>query len=86
MKIYFLICFIMLVLVVLKTFAEIIEYRKKYPHTKWKKESGILYRICTWLKIFIIFCVPLLNLFLFIIIFFADKTFFENAFLKCIEE
>ena len=86
MKIYFLVCFIMLVLVVLKVLAEAIEYKKEHPHIKWKK-VGTLYSICDWLELFIIFCVPLLNLILFIsVFFFANKETFENAFQKNIEE
>lgn len=86
MKIYFLVCFIMLVLVVLKTLAESMEYKKEHPDIKVKR-TGILVDICNWLKLFIIFCVPLVNLFLFIYIFFcADKKAFENALLKNIEE
>ena len=85
MKIYFLVCFILLVLVTLKTIAEAAEYKKEHPHIKWKK-VGTLHSICTWLKLFIIFCVPLVNLALFIWIFIcADRAVFEEAFRKNIE-
>lgn len=85
MKIYFLVCFILLALVVLKVLAEAIEYKRAHPYIKWKK-TGTLHSICTWLKLFILFCVPLLNLFLFISIFIcADKKIFEDTFRKSIE-
>ena len=85
MKIYFLVCFILLVLVVLKVVAEALEFQKEHPGMKWKK-VGTLHSICTWLKLFIIFCVPLVNLFLFVGIFIcADKKIFEDAFRKNLE-
>lgn len=85
MKIYFLVCFILLALVVLRALAEAIEYKRAHPYIKWKK-TGTLHGICTWLKLFIIFCVPLLNLVLFVSIFIvADKADFEDALRKNIE-
>jgi hypothetical protein len=85
MKIYFLVCFILLALVVLRVLAEAIEYKRAHPYIKWKK-TGTLHGICTWLKLFIIFCVPLVNLFLFVGIFIcADKAIFEDALRKNIE-
>ena len=85
MKIYFLICFILLALVVLKTLAEAIEYKREHPYIKWKK-TGTLHSICTWLKLFIIYCIPLVNLVLFVAVFIcADKATFEDAFRKNIE-
>jgi cytochrome b561 len=72
MKIYFGICILMLVLVLIRCIGELIAFKKKYPNAVFKK-SNVFQGLTNLIKLLIYFSIPLLNLVGFIGAFFVVK-------------
>lgn len=64
MKIYFIVCLVMLVLVYIRIAGEVIAFRKKYPGAVFKKSNFCKF-IADLAKLIITFSVPLVNLLVF---------------------
>ena len=80
MKMYFLICAIMLLVFMLRIWAELIEYRRKHPEVLLGKGSSFPKSLFTLLQIYFYFCIPVLNVILFVyFVFLADDKIYIDA-------
>ena len=75
----------MLFITYLRVLGAMIDFKKKYPNTVFKKENKIttLFNI---LKVNILFIIPILNIviFLYILLFISDEIL-ENSIKKCVK-
>lgn len=84
MLMYFVTCAILLFMIFFKVYAEIVEFKRKYPHAILK-ETGWQKSICDLLKVWIMMCIPLLNVAIFWCIFcyYSDSDFEKIIWNKC---
>lgn len=61
MKIYFGICVAMWVLVMVKLNIEKKRFQRKYPNAKFEKPNGLVKCVVSSLKLFLCFCIPVVN-------------------------
>lgn len=79
---YIIACVIMVVLVYIKVYAEMVEFKKTFPNLKFKKQSVAKIFVDT-LKLLILFAIPIINLILFIVLFFVlDENEYRKAIMK----
>jgi hypothetical protein len=72
MKIYLIVCAVMLALVYLKILADIVEFKRAYPLAVFRKNSRIK-TLVDFIKVAIAFMIPLFNVVLFFVIMFCFK-------------
>ena len=66
MKIYFIICVIMMVLVLMRCIGELIAFKKKYPNARFPKTSNAIQTFVNFIKLLIYFSIPIFNVVVFI--------------------
>ena len=68
-----------------RVLGEMVDFKKKYPNTVFKKENNIT-TLCNILKVSILFIIPILNIviFLYILLFISDEIL-EEAIKKCVK-
>ncbi len=64
MKIYFIVCAVMLILVYIRIMGELIAFRKAHPNAVFKKSNFFKF-IADLAKLLIVFSIPLFNLLVF---------------------
>lgn len=85
MTIYLIVCTIMIVLTVLRIFAEVSAFLKAHPGIKFQKLDQ-LQSFCAWARFILIFLIPIANLAMFVVVFFVfTEKDFEAICWKCVE-
>ena len=76
---YWIACAVMFVLVLIRAVAEVSAFVRKHPGVKFKKKA-FLQNLCTWVRIMILFVIPVLNVILFLGLFvFCTDEHYEKA-------
>lgn len=79
---YIIACAVMVILVYIKVYAEMVEFKKLFPNLRFKKQ-GIAKIFVDTLKVLILFAIPIINLILFIVLFFVlDENDYRKAIMK----
>ena len=79
MKMYFLICGMMLLVFLLRVWVELIEYRRQHPETIFRERKSFPKRVFTLLRVYFYFCVPVINVALFVyFVFLANDKIYTN--------
>ena len=80
MKMYFLICGMMLLVFMLRVWVELIEYCGKHPEIIFGKRKSFPKRVFTLLQLYFYFCIPVVNVILFVYFVFLanDKIYIKE--------
>lgn len=82
---YWIACAVMFVLVLIRAIAEVSAFVRKHPGVKFKKKA-FLQNLCTWVRIMIMFVIPVLNVILFLGLFvFCTDKHYEKACWEIVE-
>ena len=79
---YIIACAVIVVLVYIKMYAEMVEFKKLFPNLRFKKQETAKIFVDT-LKVLILFAIPIINLILFIVLFFVlDENDYRKVIMK----
>ncbi len=85
MKIYFIVCAVMMFISFLQVVAKIQEFKQKYPFAKFKKRT-VTQSLVNWIHTIFYFLCPIVNLVLFLgINFFFTEELWDKALKECAE-
>lgn len=79
---YIIACVVMVALVYIKVYAEMVEFKKIFPNLRFKKQ-GVAKIFIDTVKVLVLFAIPIINLILFIALFFVlDENEYRKAIMK----
>ena len=80
MKMYFLICGMMLLVFLLRVWVELNEYCRTHSKIVFGKRQTFAKRVFTIFQVYFYFCIPVVNVILFVyFIFFANDKIYTNG-------